>query len=307
MACAKEETKSGKLLVRRDGVDVGSRPIEPCTNFWSSPDLFLQGGPSNTQAQAGVAHTIKVRVKNINANPVEDVNVEAWVCDYTAGPLPTGQVSPPGRVTGFRPGPLGPGASAVIDCAPTWTPTTAQVSINNGHLCLAGNAWAELPQPDGNELPAGGVLKVCCDTHNAQTNINLIAARRGTMAIHGMSLRAAESQEVLALTLEMRPITGRIGFGRAERQLVRSHRQFGRRKITLSRRRPRGFFFEGPKIEPGVTARFRVDSKRGKRLRIRIPVDRAEQKNSLQLFDLTTRDARTREVIGGARLLVLAL
>lgn len=307
MACAEEDIKSGKLLIRRDGSDVGNRPIEPCTNYWSSPDLFLQGGPSNTQAQAGVDHRIKVRVKNIHSSAVEDVNVEAWVCDFTAGPLPTGQIDPPGRVTGFRAGTLGAGASAVIDCSPMWRPTDAQVTINNGHLCLAANTWADLPQPDGNELPAGGTLKVCCDSHHAQTNISLISAPRGAEATLGMFLRAPEGQPVLTGILELRPITGRAGFGRAERQLVRSHRQFGRRKITLSRLKPLGFFFEGPGIDRGITARFEADSKRGKRVRIHIPVDRARQKNSLQLFDLTTRDARTREVIGGARLLVLAL
>jgi hypothetical protein len=305
MPCAEGETKSGKLLIRRDGADAGARPIDPCTNFWSSPDLFVQGGPSNTQAQQGVAHTIKARVKNISTSAVEDVNVEAWVCDFTAGPLPTGQLTPPGRVTGFRPGPLGAGASAVIDCSPKWTPTADQVKMNEGHLCLAANTWAELPSPDGAELGTG-LLKICCDSHHGQCNIGLIGTGRIGKAEMGMLLIAPEELEAMRMRLELRPVTGREGFGLAEKRLVRSHKKFGRRKIALSRFKPRDFFFEGPGIDPTREAEFEVDSKKGMRLRFHVAKAKGQPKNTLQLFDIKTTDPDTGEAIGGARLMVLA-
>lgn len=307
MPCAEGEIKSGKLLIKRNATDNGQRPIDPCTNFWSSPDLWVDGGPSNTQAQEGVAHTIKARVKNISTNEtVEDVNVEAWVCDYTAGPLPTGQLSPPGRVTGFRPGALGPGASAVISCAPTWTPTSAQVAMNNGHLCLAANTWAELPRLDGAELPAGGTLKICCDSHHGQCNINLIGADGGEEAMHSMMLRATEEMRQMHAILEINPIPGRIGFGMAEKRLLRSHKKFARRRITLARRRPRRFFVEGEGFE-GQKAEVQFDHKRGLEVRIHVGGDRKEPRNTLQLFDITTRDPSTDELIGGARLMIVRL
>jgi hypothetical protein len=306
MPCAEGDIKSGKLLMRRDGADTGARPIDPCTNFWSSPDLFVSGGTSNTQAQQGVVHTIRARVKNISTQAVEDVNVEAWVCDYTAGPLPTGQISPPGKVSGFRPGTLGAGASAVIDCSPTWTPTAAQVAMNNGHLCLAANTWAELPRPDGVELPAAGTLKICCDSHHAQCNISLVGTGESGEAEIDMMLRAPEELDAMRMRLELRAITGREGFGAGEKRLLRSHRKFGRRKITLSRHKPREFFFEGPGIEPTREAELEVDSKKGIRLRIHAAKAKGQPKNTLQLFDITTTDPETGELIGGARLMVLA-
>src|SRR3954451_24915494 len=309
MPCAQGEIKSGKLLIKRDGTDNGSRPLEVCDNYWSSPDLFIEGGPSNTQAIQGVAHTVKVRVKNISTtDPVEDIDVEAWVCDYTAGPLPTGQIAPPGRMTGFRGGTLGPGASAVIACAPTWTPTAAQVAINNGHLCLAANGWGELPQPDGSELAAAGILKICCDSHHAQCNISLIGVQPGGMGLQPMRLRAPKGLNRMPMLLEIKPITGKVGFGRAEKQLIRSHKEFGRFKdVTVSRRKAVDFFIEGDGFGPAREVELDVDAKKGKKVQIQVAVDPSARRHSLQLFDVTTADPRTGERIGGARLMVLAV
>ena len=307
MACAEGEIKSGKLLIRRDGSDAGKRPIDPCTNYWSSPDLFVEGGVSNTQAKEGVAHTIKARVKNIGTTDVEDINVEAWVCDYTAGPLPEGQLDPPGRVTGFRGGPLSAGASAVIGCSPTWTPTSAQADMNDGHLCLAANAWAEQPQPDGQENPPGGTLKICCDSHHGQCNIGLVAAEIDDEAEIGMKLTATEDAQVMRMILNIAPVTGKVGFGLGEQKVLRSHEKFGGHDITLSRRRPGKFFFEGEGIEPTTKAELEVDHKTGTWVRFHVPVGSNQASGTLQLFNISTSDAATGDPIGGARLMVLAL
>ena len=307
MACADSEIKSGKLLIRRDGPDKGMREINPCTNYWSSPDIWVEGGVSNTQAKVGVPHKVKVRVKNIGPTDVGDVYVDVWLCDYTAGPLPAGQLPPPpGTLTGSVAA-LAANAEAVITCAPPWTPTSAQADTNDGHLCLAANAWAELPQFDGGPLLPGRTLQVCCDSHHAQCNIAIVAAPIDDEAETDMHLMAPDDAPVMRMLLNITPVSGKVGFGLAEKRVLRSHEKFGKRKVSLSRRKPRNFFFEGKGIEPTTEAELEVDNKRGTWVRFHVGVDSNQTSGALQLFNITTRDPATGDSIGGARLMVLAL
>lgn len=83
MPCSPDQTKSGKLVIRDSLSDTGERPIETCTNYWLSPDIWLEGGIDSATAKVGVPNTVKVRVMNISNAPVTSVNVQVWVCDFT--------------------------------------------------------------------------------------------------------------------------------------------------------------------------------------------------------------------------------
>ena len=111
MACSREETKSGNLVIRYNASDTGMRPINPCTGYWLSPDLWLEGGIDSTTAKVGVPNTVKVRVMNISPAPIQSVNVRVWVCDYTLGVSPASGIPSAGGntpMTGFV-GQINPG------------------------------------------------------------------------------------------------------------------------------------------------------------------------------------------------------
>jgi NHL repeat-containing protein len=230
-ACSEAETRRGALLIRsRAGDTAGARPIEPCAGIESSPDLSLAGGTDEAVAIQGVEHTLSVRVTNAGSRPLEDISVEAWVCDHAAGALPLGQLEPPGRMTGFLPGPLAPGAEAVIGCAPAWTPDAAAVALGDGRVCLAANVSADRPR-DGAALVALAVLKPCCDTHHARRDIVVRApappapvittiAGTGERGSAGDGGPAVEAQLSLPTSVAVTP-DGEILIGDTANHLVR--------------------------------------------------------------------------------------
>jgi hypothetical protein len=168
MPCSEEETKSGQLYIRYKAADTGNRPIDPCTGYWLSPDIWLDGGVDATTARVGAVNTVKVRVANKSSQPISSVNVQVWVCDFTLGVSPASAIAP--EMTGFV-SQIDPGAAnaATIACSPGWTPTPADALLNGGHVCLAANCYAEEPA-DGTAIPPG-VFKFCCDSHHGQRNI----------------------------------------------------------------------------------------------------------------------------------------
>src|SRR3954447_24851042 len=178
--CSDADIRRGALLIRaRPGDSADARPIEPCENVDASPDLLLLGGADAGTAFVGAEHTVRVKVTNAGPRPIEEIDVEAWVCDRSAGTPPLGRLDSPGRMTGVFPGPLESGASALVNCSPKWTPSAAGLPLGD-RLCLAANVSAATP-PDGAELTEGSVLKICCDTHHAQRNVTL--RRRATDVI----------------------------------------------------------------------------------------------------------------------------
>jgi NHL repeat-containing protein len=170
--CSEAEIRRGALLIRsRVGDTVDARPIVPCRDD-ASPDLMLAGGEDEETAFFDHEHQVRVRVTNGGDRPLADINVEAWIALSDAA-APLGQLDPPGRLTGFAPGPLAPGATIVIACSPGWTPTTEALGkLGDGDLWMAANAWADTPH-DGAELTGAAVLKPCCNTHHAQRTVVL--------------------------------------------------------------------------------------------------------------------------------------
>jgi hypothetical protein len=174
MPCSDAETKSGKLVIRYNNADTGARPIDPCTNFWLSPDMWLEGGVDAATAKVGVPNTVKVRVTNNSTAPITSVNVQVWVCNYTLGISPSSGIPSAGGanpMTGFV-NSIDPGAAnaATIACSPTWTPAASDAALNGGHVCLAANCYSDDNPPDGASIPPD-VFSFCCNCHHGQHNI----------------------------------------------------------------------------------------------------------------------------------------
>jgi hypothetical protein len=174
MPCSEADTKSGNLVIRYNNADTGTRPIDPCTGYWLSPDLWLEGGVDTSTAKVGVANTVKVRVTNNSNAPISSVNVQVWVCNFTLGISPASGIASAGGanpMTGFVSS-IDPGAAnaATIACSPTWTPAQADAALNGGHVCLAGNCYSDDSPPDGATIPPD-VFNFCCNCHHGQRNI----------------------------------------------------------------------------------------------------------------------------------------
>ncbi|MEZ4861774.1 MAG: hypothetical protein R3C14_10715 [Caldilineaceae bacterium] len=182
-------TISGPLVIRYKSTDDGTRPINPCdaTNpFWVSPDIWLVHPSDNTIDEAttkvGVVTTLKVLVHNVSGAAINNVNVEAFICDFTAGVSPASAITGTGKFTGFVSSIAGGNSGQIVTCTPNWTPTTTQLAINNGHVCMLANCFSDT---DGQSVdtmsvdPVTHSLPICCDSHLAQRNIHIVAAAQG--------------------------------------------------------------------------------------------------------------------------------
>lgn len=183
-------TISGPLVIRYKGGDNGSRPITPCdaTNpYWGSPSLWLEHPTDTTIDEAttkvGVDTKLKVLVHNMGAQPASNVNVEAYVCNFTLGVSPGSAIVGTTKFTGFVSS-IGTGGSnsATVTCNQVWTPTSAQLAINNGHVCMFANCFTDSEGQSVDTMAADPVthsLPFCCDSHLAQRNIRIVAASQG--------------------------------------------------------------------------------------------------------------------------------
>ena len=164
----------GALLIRSTAVDVGQRPIVPCEGVSASPDLRLSGGIDIHTAVAGVAHSIRVRIENAGSAELTDIFVQVWLCDLDGGPPPSRILDPPGAMTAFFGGPLGPRESRLIQMESRWTPDVALAAWAEDRLCIAANVFATRPA-EGAQLTGEGTIGPCLDAHHA---IALVAVRR---------------------------------------------------------------------------------------------------------------------------------
>jgi hypothetical protein len=170
---------TGVLLIRDQAGDTGARPFADGDSevYWVSPSIALSGGVDPGTAKVGAPNTVSVTVTNISGQAVQDINVEAWVCDFTMGVTPASSIasSNPGGalMTGFFAGPLSPGSSHAIEVSPKWTPTAADAALNGGHVCIAANCFAGAPDKGMALSTEGNVFKFLCDTHQAQRNIHV--------------------------------------------------------------------------------------------------------------------------------------
>jgi hypothetical protein len=178
MACAEGTLKSGPLYLSRLPGEGPQRPIEPCTNFWTCDDIKLGNGQYAAPiADDGtvVPNDIKVTVRNGGAQPVTNVYVQVWICDYNVGIGPAGGIASAGGKSGLGPrflGNLAAGASREITVR--WYATFAdRVRNPDGHHCIIANAYGDAPDT-GVFIPSNAtqdVIFICCDSHHGWRNL----------------------------------------------------------------------------------------------------------------------------------------
>jgi len=229
MACQQNEIKSGPLYVKYNAADGGSRAIEPCTGFWSSPDVWIEGGVDAGTARVGVPNTIKVRVRALpslpgGASAVENVNVQVWVSDFTLGVGPNSGLPSAGGAVGLTGyiASISAGGSNVAGCGP-WTPVQSDSQLNGGHVCIAANCHAD-PPDNGVQVPPNsfqavdGSSKVCCDSHLAQRNI-AVRQTDGNLRFN-MFINNLDEQEPREFVVTMSAVRGALRFPVLERELL---------------------------------------------------------------------------------------
>jgi hypothetical protein len=177
MPCSPTDLANSGILLIADGTDNGTRPFADGDNhvYWTNPSIVLSGGIDAGTARVGVQNTVTVTVTNISGQALSDINVEAWVCDFTMGVSPSSALpsSNPGgaAMTGYFAGPLAPSGSHPISVAPVWTPTAGDAALNGGHVCIAANCYGDPPDKSLTLADEGNTFNFLCNSHHAQRNI----------------------------------------------------------------------------------------------------------------------------------------
>jgi len=305
MPCNPEDTKSGKLAIKFSAGDTGKRPIEPCTDYWVSPNIRLDhaGDMTVDEATARVGHpnTVMVRVSNISNQAIEDVNVQAWVCDYTVGVSPSSGLASAGGstpMTGFA-NSIAANGTAVIALSPVWTPVPADAALNGGRVCLAANCFADTPV-DGQALPPSG-FKFCCDSHHGQRNIAVREIEGRRMEFRFFAANADQEQPLDAV-LEVREVRGKAAFGQNERQLVRSG-PLAELPLYRSRFRIVRMALRGEGFEPGPKTRVRLKPGERREVALQAEFNPREAKGNFHTLDVAL--SRGDEDVGGVRILAI--
>lgn len=253
--CDNTGVKNGKLQI----IDTASQnpanpqfPYDPCTNYWTCTNLKIFHGGSITfdEATAGfdssnptgpqaILNRIQVRVFNVSSNDIHNVNVEAWVCNFTMGVTINSSLSSSNPahqpMTGFV-SVIPAGGSALVTCSPDWVTTQADVMLNGGHVCIAACCYTDPQDPNDNGQavtpgdiingPTGSDFNFCCDAHHAQRNIAVRAVPVGQRKEGGFQFKFfadnPDPERELEVVMEIKHATGVHAFGRNEQQLLLS-------------------------------------------------------------------------------------
>jgi hypothetical protein len=171
------------LYIKYQTGDDGTRPINPCTNFWASPSVWITDSSGNglNEARVGQDNIINVQVDSKSATAKSGVKVQVWVCDFTLGGvgpaavLVSGSAGGPSGRTGTVPTGVSSNAPGIAQVH--WTPAEADLlnspEPNKGHLCIGANAYFEGMPPEG-VIRSSGLLDVCNDQHHGWKNITVI-------------------------------------------------------------------------------------------------------------------------------------
>ncbi|MEV4559232.1 hypothetical protein AB0K51_19895 [Kitasatospora sp. NPDC049285] len=220
------------LYVKYKSDDDGKSAIPPGSTPWASSEIWLTDANGNTQTSPTDPNTpaayiganyIHVTVNSTNPTPYTGVQVQAWVCDYTAGGVGPASSRPSTNGTsGVRTqidDPLSSTQSRVAHL--TWNALSGDETKNGGHLCIAVNCYYEgQPAPDGAER-LGGFLDVFNDRHYAQRNIAVLPA---SQKLKSLVLRLANAG-VEAADFEARAweLDREGGIGAVEQELLLAH------------------------------------------------------------------------------------
>ncbi len=129
-----------------------------------------------------------MRVENGGTEPLDDIRIEVFPCDYTVGPLPAGMLveavhSPGATATSSNPGQKrvirsdgGMGADRAAGLAQQWPPQPRRQLLRHQ------------PRMTAPSCCPGRRLLPLCDSHHGQRNIALVAAPPGTIVPHNVAL-----------------------------------------------------------------------------------------------------------------------
>jgi hypothetical protein len=175
--------------------DNGDRPVPPGTAIWASPNVRLATGtdldtlrnnpaswetiPWDGTVAVDTNYTLLVRLRNSDAVERHNLNMQAWVADFTAGGVgpasailhdPSQPASDTNTVVSFSAfgglntvlpaiDPANPGdptKMVVLHSNEIWKPNATQIAVNGGHVCVAVNTFAEADDGSGEGGGDGG-------------------------------------------------------------------------------------------------------------------------------------------------------
>lgn len=256
--CDKTGVKSGRLQVI-DPISQNPQnpqfPYDPCTNYWTCHgikiihekvvagqvvvDTRFDETTAGFDPANVIPNQIQVKVFNATNQEIRNVNVEAWVCDFTMGvtfasSLPSANPAQ-APMTGFTAS-IPPGGNQIIRCSPNWVTTQPDVGLNGGHVCIAVNCYTnpQDPNDDSQDIqgqvitggPTGPNFNFCCDAHQAQRNIAVrqvtpMMKKEGGFNFKFFAANPNPDHELEAV-LEIKRATGMCAFGPNEQQLLLS-------------------------------------------------------------------------------------
>jgi hypothetical protein len=155
------------LLIRYAQGDVGLRPIPSGTNFWSSPDIWVQSSDPGGNPVSGEDNYVWTRIFNLgnwNASPVK---VDFFWANPALGLGPANWIN---GLIGTAYVEVKKQFSKEVRCPKPWVPQY----LNNGHECLLTQCNNGCLDPI--RVPFGPTI----DRHVAQRNVNVLKSAAGT-------------------------------------------------------------------------------------------------------------------------------
>jgi hypothetical protein len=197
------------------------RPINPCNNWWLSPDVYLDNGSIDAgTAQEAVKCRVNVKVHNLSTQPINNVTAQAWVCDFTAGVGPSSgrpSFGGTGGMSAFIPQ-IGTGGQNSHLFQWDWTPDNSDVQTNGGHICFLANCYGDAP--DTGQTVTTLVTDFCTNAHHAQRNIAVRAVsggqRRANFPFHLANPDLRRERELVATIHEVRGRFALAGVARSQ-------------------------------------------------------------------------------------------
>lgn len=152
------------LLIRYTTVDLGARPIPAGTDFWDSPDIWVESSDPFGNPVAGEPNFIHARIFNLGAFQAAPVQVDFSWANPALG-LGPANMNPIGTEWVQIP----PLNSLDVRCDTPWIPEI----LNDGHECVMVNCSFSLADPI--IYPFQPTL----DRHVGQRNLHVVAGKAG--------------------------------------------------------------------------------------------------------------------------------
>lgn len=327
------------LVLKVSSGDTGTLPRGGV--LWACESLKLIGDNQSTYGYgataAGRPTQVLVEATNTGRDIITEVQLDAWVCDFTFGyigpgsairQVPSDPASPPLAFNGYISQiPAMSTVNRLLD--PVWTPTAAQAKVNEvtepdgtktkwAHVCIGAVAYGySLGKMVGSPLTTAGV-DVANRTEHGWRNIQVFAVPKGSEALvlQGATLHNPHDKQGLELDVTLMSVPGELD----EHDLnhINSGRYGGReyRKSPLppidfgidDRERPmtagEGALTVVGRWPRPRSKKFKLRAKQKKQVYFKARLSELEEPGNVHVFDAISRDVDG-AIIGGARLLVL--